>query len=78
MESKLKIHKTTVPGDMTMEEWQNGGFSKFIHGDETCRAEIIDAIDNFVLKINDFAHEKYMTDIYPVDTLLNFINNYKP
>ena len=41
------IFNTVVPGNMDLEEWKAGGYSKFIHGDGSCKAEVLDAINIF-------------------------------
>ena len=73
-----KLFSTIVPGGMDMEEWAAGGFSKFLHPEKDCNKEIYDAINKFVSKINDYAHEKDIEYLYPVDDLLDFINTYIP
>ena len=80
MESELKIHKTTVPGDMTMEEWQNGGFSKYNHPKAECKGEVVIAVDKFKDELNTICNNAIRNGYNVIETshLLNFINTYKP
>ena len=78
MKTEPKLFSTIVPGGMNMEEWAAGGFSKFLHPEKDCTTDINDAIQKFISKINEFAHEKDIDYLYPIDTLLDFINEYKP
>ena len=77
-----KLFSTIVPGGMSLEEWSAGGFSKFLHGDGSCKAEIVDAIEKFkfslIEKLNILI-DIDMADKYSINTTIqSFIINYKP
>ena len=79
MNDKLNIHSTIIPGGMTMEKWEAGGFSTFNHGNSDCSEEVSKAIVLFkkalFVRINELAT---IDNIDEVSMIESFINNYKP
>lgn len=66
MEPKLKIYRTTIPGDMTMEEWQSGGFSRYNHPKSECKDLALEFarshVENFerLLQESNITAKKYL------------------
>lgn len=74
-----KLFSTIVPGGINMEEWAEGGFSKFLHPEKDCTDEVnvaIDTLKNSLLSLIDDLVS--IDNVDEFNTLQAYIKNYNP
>ena len=78
MKTGPKLFSTVVPGDMDMEKWAAGGFSKFLHPEKDCSDEVIKELNVFkTFVLAEINHLVTIDNAYEMGALQEFIKNYK-